>query len=111
MSRDQFYLAHILECIERIEQFTDDGRDEFMTDEKTQDAVLRNLELIGASVKRLSDDTKDSVPDVPWKKIAGFRDVLVHDYLGLDLSLIWNIVDIDLSKLKRAIAKLAESKS
>lgn len=108
MNRDQFYLAHILECIERINHYIVDGREKFKTDEKTQDAVLRNLELIGASVKRLSAEIKDSLPEVPWKKIAGFRDVLAHDYLGLDLSLIWNIVNRDLAELKKSLVKLIE---
>lgn len=105
MNRDYFYLTHILECVERVERFTTAGKDAFFADEKTQDAVLRNLELIGASVKRLSDDIKSAHPQLPWQRVAGFRDVLAHDYLGLDMSLIWNIVEADMPDLKRVVAE------
>jgi uncharacterized protein with HEPN domain len=103
---DRLYLIHINECLQRIEQYTSAGRDAFFADTKTQDAVLRNLHMLAETSQRLSDRLKASQPQVDWRNIAAFRNVLVHDYLGIDLSRIWDIVQNDLPVLKRAIANM-----
>ena len=76
MKDDKVYLAHIRDAIQRIESFTSGGRDKFFIDPMVQDAVIRNLEIIGEAVKGLSDELRTANPDVPWKQIAGMRDVL-----------------------------------
>ena len=106
---DRLYLIHIGECLDRIEQYTSAGRDPFFSDTKTQDAVLRNLHILAESRQRLSDRLKTSQPQVDWRSIAAFRNVLVHDYLGIDLSRIWDIVQNDLPALKRAVADMLAS--
>lgn len=106
MKDEKLYLVHIKECIERIETYTAEGKDAFLSDEKTQDAVLRNLQTLAESTQLVSDDTKKSNPAVDWRGIAGFRNVLVHEYLGVDLKRVWDIVERDLPPLKREIENL-----
>ena len=83
---DRLYLIHIDECIRRIERYTSAGGDAFFSDAKTQDAVLRNLHTLAESSPRISDRMTTSQPQVDWRNIAAFRNVLVHDYLGIDLT-------------------------
>jgi uncharacterized protein with HEPN domain len=73
---------------------------------RLKDAVIRNLEIIGEAVKRLSDATKIAHPDVPWRQIAGMRDKLIHDYFGVDLDLIWEIIDRHLPPLRHTVAAI-----
>jgi uncharacterized protein with HEPN domain len=83
---DRVYLIHIFECIERIERYTEGGLEIFFSDTKTQDAVLRNLHTLSESTLHLSQTLKDSNPEVDWRGISGFRNILVHDYLGVNLA-------------------------
>ena len=108
---DRLYLIHIQECIVRIEQYTAEGKSAFLSDTRTQDAVLRNLHTLAESTQRISEALKASRSDVNWRGIAAFRNVVVHDYLGIDLKYIWDIVEHDLPGLKRAVeGMLAELK-
>jgi uncharacterized protein with HEPN domain len=100
---DHLYLIHIMECIQRIEEYTKDGRDDFMDSSMKQDAVIRNFEVIGEAAKRLSPNRRDFYPGVPWRRISGFRDLLIHNYMGVDLNEVWNIVENDLPELKQLI--------
>jgi uncharacterized protein with HEPN domain len=102
-------LIHITECIERIERYTEPGDDAFLSDTMIQDAVLRNLHTLSESTQRLSDALKGQHPEVDWPSIAAFRNVVVHDYLGIDLPRIWDIVERDLPSLKRAISMMLEA--
>lgn len=107
MSKDpRVYLAHILECIQKIERFTAGERERFLADELVQDAVLRNFEVIGEAAKRLDDAYRAAHPEIPWRSLAGLRDVLIHQYEGVDLERVWGFVERDLPGLKRAIAGL-----
>lgn len=103
MKDDKLYLLHIKEAIEWIEEFTNAGEAEFFEDRKTQDAVLRNLHTLSESTQKLSDALKEKYPEVDWRTIAAFRNVVVHDYLGVDLDRIWDIVKDDLPYLKQRI--------
>ncbi len=103
------YIRHIHDCILRIEAYVEDGRAAFFNDHKTQDAVIRNLEVIGQAVKDLGTERLSTAqPAIPWTQIAGARNVLAHQYLGVDLNLIWNIVDQNLPALKAAIRETAD---
>lgn len=106
MKEERFYLIHIAQCIEKIEQYTQAGKLVFLTDSKTQDAVIRNFEIIGEAIKRLSEERRQSATQIPWKHWAGFRDVLIHQYDGIDPVEVWLTVEKDLPTLKQAIIVL-----
>ncbi|MCI0389633.1 MAG: DUF86 domain-containing protein [Acidobacteria bacterium] len=106
MKDDEVYLDHIKECVHRIEENTGKGRDEFLQSHTLQDAILRNLQTMSEATQRLSDDLKAAHPEIEWASIAAFRNVLVHDYLGIDLQIIWDITQRDVPELKRVINAL-----
>ena len=87
------YIIHIHESLEKILAYTRDGRDAFMSDTKTQDAVVRNFEVIGEATKRLPGEFTTLHPQVPWRRMAGFRDILIHAYERVDMGEIWNIIE------------------
>jgi uncharacterized protein with HEPN domain len=97
------YLLHILDAIDAILDYSSEGRDEFLADRKTQDAVIRNIEIVGQAVKGLSEETKALDATIPWRGIAGMRDKLIHDYFGVDLSLVWDVVESDLPALRSGV--------
>jgi len=97
------YLAQILERIERIEEFTTEGKDTFMGNKLLQDAVIRNFEVIGEASKRLPPEFRDQHPEIPWRRITAFRDVLIHAYDRVDIKEVWSIVEQELPPLKQAI--------
>lgn len=101
--RQRLYLAHIVECLDRIDDYLPDNKAEFLGDTMRQDALIRTLQVLAESTKRLSDDVKDSRPDVDWAAIAGFRNVLVHEYLVVDLDEVWKVATRDLSQLRTAV--------
>jgi uncharacterized protein with HEPN domain len=111
MRDETIYLRHILECIRRIEVNVAGGREQFMASHTLQDAVLRNLQTMTESTQRLSNTLKAAHPDVEWRRIIAFRNVLVHDYLGIDLERIWEIIQRDVPSFKRAIAAMLEQSS
>jgi uncharacterized protein with HEPN domain len=102
---DQLYLNHILECAGRVKDYVKDGREKFLASPLIQDAVLRNLQIMAESCQRLSLELKDRHPEVDWRGLTGFRNILVHDYLGIDLEFVWILVDQKLSGL----IKMAET--
>ena len=108
MKDDRLYLIHIGECIMRIEKYTRAGRDEFLKSDLIQDAVIRNLQTMAESTQRISTSRQNDHPEIEWFKIAGFRNVLVHDYLGVDLDKVWNIIVKDLPGLKSGVAAMLD---
>ena len=111
MKEDVVYLRHMLECIRRIEENSAGGRAQFMGSHTLQDAVLRNLQTLAESTQRLSLALTDTHPAIPWRRIAAFRNVLVHNYLGIDLETIWDILQRDVPPLKRAVVVMLERKA
>jgi len=109
MKDERLYLSNIKECIERIEEYTKGGKEEFMQTKMIQDAVIRNFEIIGEATKRLSPELRSKYSDVPWQQMAGFRDVLIHDYLKVNLNLVWQIIEQNLSDLKRQVTAIMEN--
>jgi uncharacterized protein with HEPN domain len=107
MTKDpRVYLAHILECADRIERYLSQDREAFLRDTMVQDAVIRNFEVIGEAAKRIPEQFRVVHADIPWRLMAGFRDVLIHDYEGIDLERVWRIAPEDLPAVKTAIARI-----
>ena len=106
MKDERLYLVHMIECGERILSYTESGREPFLQDAKTQDAVIRNFEIIGEAAKRVSQGTQSRAPKIPRERIAGFRDVLIHQYAGVDLTEVWKRVEQDLLPLLRHLRAL-----
>jgi uncharacterized protein with HEPN domain len=106
---DRLYLINIQESIERIEEYTQDGKDAFLDDKKTQDAVLRNLHTLAESSQRISNKLKEQSAQVDWRTLSAFRNVVVHDYLGISLEQIWDIVENDLPNLKKNISTILKN--
>ena len=106
MTDDLLYLRHIVGAIELIESYTQGGRESFRDEPMVRDAVLRNLEVIGEAVKNVSRALRGRSSHVPWQQVAGLRDVLIHQYFGVDLDLVWEIVEHRLPALKQAIRDL-----
>ena len=109
MKDDRLYLIHIQESIDRIEEYVINGKESFFADAKTQDAVVRNLQILAESTQRLSQKLKADHSEVDWKKIAGFRNILVHDYLYVNPVLVWQIVEDKLPQLKRTVGQMLAS--
>jgi len=108
MSRDyRAYLADILFSIDKIERYTRRKTFlQFKTDELVQDAVVRNLEIIGEATKKLPGKRKQSEPDIEWDKIAGLRNILAHEYFGVDNEIVWQIVKKKLPQLRKAVQSI-----
>jgi uncharacterized protein with HEPN domain len=103
----RLFINDILESIRKIEKYVHDkSYEEFQKDEKTKDAVLRNLEIIGEAVRNIPEDFKEKYPDVDWKAAAGMRDKLIHEYFGVSLAIVWETVKSDLPLFKKSLMEI-----
>ncbi len=103
------YLEDILESIAKIEEYCQDlTAEDFFRKSQVQDAVVRRLEIIGEAVKHIPPEIRENYPDIPWKDIAGTRDVLIHEYFGVDLDKVWEVVQGDLLALKKQIERMMQ---
>ena len=108
MKRDfKIYVQDILEAIRRIDEYLEGLTcEEFTKDNKTADAIIRNFAVIGEAVKKIPDNVKKKHREIPWKRMAGMRDKLIHEYFGVDLQILWDTAKIDLPAAKPALEKL-----
>jgi uncharacterized protein with HEPN domain len=104
--RDRTYILHILECIDRVERYANNDRTRFDADPMVQDAILRSLQVMAESSQRLSEEVKATQSHIDWRAISGFRNILVHDYLGVDL-VIWQVIKQELPVLKKSLKALS----
>jgi uncharacterized protein with HEPN domain len=106
---DSDFLRHILEAARRTIAYTEAMTcKRFFEDIKTQDAVIRNIEIIGEATKNLSDELRNNHPEIPWKNLAGMRDRLIHHYFGVNLDIVWGVVKEELPQLLLDINKIEE---
>ena len=104
---DLAYIDHILDCIRKINEFSKGlSLKEFKTNELVQDAIFRNIEIIGEASKKISENTKQTWYTIPWKEIAGMQDKLIHDYLGVDVTVVWNTIHQDIPMLEKLITEI-----
>lgn len=105
-SRDADYVEHMLDALDKVFGYTQGGAEAFASQTLIQDAVIRNLQVLGEVAKRVSPALRTANPCVPWREAAGLRDVLVHDYFGVDIELVWAVVLRDLPALEAALRSL-----
>ncbi|HEY7388372.1 MAG TPA: DUF86 domain-containing protein [Bryobacteraceae bacterium] len=103
MKTDRIYLLHIRDAVLRIEEYAAVGKEEFLAKSHWQDAIIRQLEIIGEASKRLSPSLRDAAPEVPWRRICGLRDVLIHNYVAVDLEAVWSVVESGIPLLKTTV--------
>jgi uncharacterized protein with HEPN domain len=107
MKSDKAYIQHMLSCIERVLKFTKDlAYEDFANNELVQDAVIRNIEVIGEASKHVSNHLKQTYYEIPWKEISGMRNKLIHDYMGVDIEVVWKTVKTDLIQLRKMLRKI-----
>lgn len=109
MRDNRLYLIHIRDCLARIKSYTQQGKETFFNETIIQDAVIRNLEVMCESIKLLPPTWKASQPQLPWEQIVGFRNRLAHEYLTIDLDIVWEIIEVYLPELETAIEQIAQA--
>lgn len=108
MKSQRAYVLHVLECIGKISENSASGRDAVFASHTLQDAVIRNLQVLCESTRRIDSSLKEAHPEIDWKAIAGMRNVLVHDYFDVDFEAIWDVVVRDLAPLEIVMRSMLE---
>ncbi|MBA7709987.1 hypothetical protein ES703_118914 [subsurface metagenome] len=106
MRDDRERLLDIQEAIDRINKYAARGREAFEKDELIQNWIVHHLQILGEAAARISEDFQSSNPDIPWSKIIGMRNILVHDYFGIDIDVVWSVIEKDLPGLERNVKNL-----
>ncbi|MCX2681280.1 DUF86 domain-containing protein [Galbibacter sp. EGI 63066] len=106
------FLEDIIECIDKIIEYVEGvSENDFEKNIEKQDAVIRRIEIIGEAVKSISTKTRDMYPDIPWREMAGMRDIVIHEYFGISIGMVWRVAVSDIPKLKSQIEKVISDQS
>ncbi|MBF0559368.1 MAG: DUF86 domain-containing protein [Nitrospirae bacterium] len=107
MKEDSVYIKHILDAINDIDEFVKDmNKENFLGNKAIEYAVVRSIEIIGEASKHLSKKFREQHRDIPWEDICGMRDKLIHDYIGVDYSIVWRAIERDIPPLKKKLLKV-----
>ncbi len=108
MRDDRERLRDILEAVERIDRYARDGRERFETDELVQTWIVHNLQIIGESCRTISVPFREAHSEIPWSRIIGMRNILVHDYFGIDTDVVWEAVEKEIPQLRERTRAILE---
>ena len=107
MRRDELFLKDIVKAMEKIFNYTEEmTKEEFKNDDLIVDAVLRNIEIIGEAANSVSNEIHEEYKDVPWRRMIGLRNIVIHEYFGVDLNIVWQVVTVNLPETKPKIEKI-----
>jgi uncharacterized protein with HEPN domain len=107
MKDNKIFLGHILECIMIIKNYVKGvSREDFEKDIQLQDAVIRRIEIIGEAAKNISEEFKEDHPEIPWYKMIGIRNTVIHEYFGVKIGVVWDVCQKSIDELKTAIEKI-----
>lgn len=110
MRKQKLYFEDIINAMDKIEKYIKNlDKDSFTDNEMVVDAVLRNLEIIGEAAGNISDDIKNKYSNIPWRRMIGLRNIVIHDYFGVDLNIIWKIIKVNLPETKPLINKVMDN--
>ena len=110
MKSDKIYILHMIDSMDQISEYTDQiTSGEFKENRLIQDAVIRNFEVIGEAAKNVSDETREAYPHIPWKNMAGMRDKLIHNYMGVDLDAVWNTIEDIIPSMRDELLEVSNS--
>ncbi len=105
----KIFLTHIFDSIKLVEEYKKGkNKSDFLESKQLQDSIIRRIEIIGEAIKNIPNEIKEKYSQIPWKEITGMRDILIHQYFGVDLDLTWQVIDKDLPKLKRQIVNICK---
>jgi uncharacterized protein with HEPN domain len=109
MRDDRERLLDVLDAIEGIRKYAARGKNAFKEDELIQTWILHHLQILGEAASRISDDLREQYHEIPWHKIIGMRNILVHDYFAIDIDVVWSVIENDLPELERSIRRLIKT--
>jgi uncharacterized protein with HEPN domain len=110
MKSDKIYILHIIDSMDQISEYTDQvSPEEFKENRLIQDAVIRNFEIIGEAAKNVSSRSREQFSQIPWKNMAGMRDKLIHNYMGVDLDAVWNTITDIIPSMRKKLAEVVHS--